>query len=88
MAYRKCDDVQEKTLGEAFFLFKPGLDGFYGFSGIGREIWAAVVAGQPLDRIVNRIASAYAVDVHAARRDVDEFVRDLVGQGLIEELKR
>jgi Coenzyme PQQ synthesis protein D (PqqD) len=85
VAYRKCDDVQEKTLGETFFLFKPGLDGFYGFSGIGREIWAAVAGGEPLDRIVSQVASAYEVDVDAARRDVDEFVRDLVGQGLIEE---
>jgi hypothetical protein len=86
MAYRRCDGVHEKTVGDVFFLFKPGLNGYYGFSGIGRELWAAIIAGEPVEQIVDRIVSTYAVDADKARLDTDEFVRDLVGQGLIEEI--
>ncbi len=86
MAYRKCDDVHEKTVGDIFFLFKPGLDGQYGFSGIGKELWTAIISGEPVDQIVERIASIYAIDTEQARMDVDEFIRDLAGQGLIEEI--
>ncbi len=82
MRYRKADDVREKTLGEAFFVFTPK-GGFYGFDGVGRYIWRLVVAGRSQEEIVEAIAAEYDADAAAVGRDVAEFVSDVVDQRLV-----
>jgi len=81
--YRRADDVHEKTLGEAFFLFTPR-GGFYGFDGVGRDIWDLIVAGRTEDEIVDDIAARYEVDPAAARADVVDLIGDVRAQGLVE----
>lgn len=81
--FRKASDVREKTVGETFFLFTPR-GGFYGFDGVGRDIWDLVVAGRSAGEIVEEIARTYDADVDAVRDDVAEFLRDIRDQGLVE----
>jgi hypothetical protein len=82
MRYRKADDVREKTLGEAFFVFTPR-GGFYGFDGVGRHIWRLVVAGHSQEEIVETIAAEYDAAAAAVGRDVAEFVSDVLDQRLV-----
>lgn len=82
MRYRKADDVREKTLGEAFFVFTPR-GGFYGFDGVGRDLWRLVVAGRSPEEIVEEIAAEYDADAAEVSRDVAEFLRDVRDQRLV-----
>jgi hypothetical protein len=81
--YRRAAGVLEKTVGETFFLFAPR-GGFYGFDGVGREIWDLVAAGRSIEEIVRAVAEAYDADPLTVRADVAEFVRDVLDQGLVE----
>lgn len=81
--YRRAPDVHEKTLGQSFFLFTPR-GGFYGFDGVGRDIWELVVAGRSAEEIVAALCSTYDADARAVRDDVAAFVRDVTDQGLVE----
>ena len=80
--YRKADDVREKTLGEAFFVFTPR-GGFYGFDGVGLDIWRLVVAGRSVEEIVEEIAADYETHPAEVTGDVEEFVHDVHEQGLV-----
>lgn len=75
--------MREKTLGQTFFLFTPR-GGFYGFDGVGRDIWELVVAGRTVEEIVEEITSTYDADAGAVLDDVAAFVRDVRDQGLVE----
>lgn len=81
--FRKTADVREKTLGESFFVFTPR-GGFYGFDGVGRDIWRLVVAGRSVEEIVEEITAVYEADAAAVSGDVGEFLRDVLDQGLVE----
>lgn len=81
--YRRADDVREKTLGETFFLFTPR-GGFYGFDGIGRDIWDLIVSGRTEEEVVDDILASYDADPASVRADVAEFVHDVRAQGLVE----
>jgi hypothetical protein len=82
--YRRAPDVREKTVGETFFLFTPR-GGFYGFDGLGHDVWDLLVAGHTVDEVVDEISAMYDADTTAVREDVAEFVTDVCSQGLVEE---
>jgi len=83
MIYKKADDVFEKTVGNTFFLFKPGIEGFYGFEGLGRKLWIAITSGVPLKRIIKEIAIEYDVSIEKASHDIKMFLKDLREQDLV-----
>jgi hypothetical protein len=69
-------------MGETFFVFTPRT-GFYGFDGVGRDIWRLVIAGRSEEEIVQEIAAEYDADADDVSRDIAEFVRDVTGQRLV-----
>ena len=50
----------------------------------GAILWPALLEGATVDELVDRLVDAYGVDRSAAARDVDEFVRTLEEQDLLE----
>lgn len=56
---------------------------YFSSDGIGCYCWEAVVAGQTVERIVERLAQAYGCDPEAAAAAVDRFVGELITHQLI-----
>lgn len=53
-------------------------------NGSGALLWLELAEGTTRDRLVERLAQAYMIDHGRAAADVDNFLRDLQDQGLLE----
>ncbi len=86
MVFRKADDVVARTLGQTFYLVNVGKFGaYYGFGGLGREIWEALIARESIETISQAIAQEHGISMEQAEYDVRLFVQDLCAEGLITE---
>lgn len=56
---------------------------YFGLDGVGKFIWEFVSEGKSLKDIVTRIVAEYEVAEATARKDVVDFVGDLVERGLL-----
>jgi hypothetical protein len=54
-------------------------------NGSGALLWLELAGGTTRDALVERLAQAYLIDAERAAVDVDSFLSDLSGQGLLEE---
>jgi Coenzyme PQQ synthesis protein D (PqqD) len=54
-------------------------------NGSGALLWLELAGGATRDRLVERLAQAYMIDDERAAADVDNFLSELNGQGLLEE---
>lgn len=54
-------------------------------NGSGALLWLELAEGTTRDALVERLAQAYLIDTERAAADVDSFLSDLNGQGLLEE---
>jgi Coenzyme PQQ synthesis protein D (PqqD) len=54
-------------------------------NGSGAVLWMELVKGTTRDALVERLAQAYLLDAGRASKDVDSFLSELRGQGLLEE---
>lgn len=54
-------------------------------NGSGALLWLELAQGTTRDQLVERLAQAYLIDSERAEADVDAFLSDLNGQGLLEE---
>ena len=54
-------------------------------NGSGALLWLELAQGTTRDQLVERLAQAYLIDSDRAAADVDAFLSDLNGQGLLEE---
>lgn len=54
-------------------------------NGSGALLWLELAGGTTRDRLVERLAQAYLIDDERAAADVDNFLSELNGQGLLEE---
>lgn len=54
-------------------------------NGSGALLWLELAGGTTRDRLVERLAQAYLIDDERAAADVDDFLSELNGQGLLEE---
>jgi len=54
-------------------------------NGSGALLWLALAEGTTRDALAERLAQAYLIEPDQAKADVDSFLHDLRGQGLLEE---
>lgn len=54
-------------------------------NGSGALLWLELAQGTTRDQLVERLAQAYLIDSDRAAADVDAFLSDLNGQGLLED---
>lgn len=54
-------------------------------NGSGALLWLELAEGTTRDALVERLAQAYMIDAGRARNDVDDFLAELRGQGMLEE---
>jgi Coenzyme PQQ synthesis protein D (PqqD) len=54
-------------------------------NGSGAVLWMELAKGTTRDALVERLAQAYLIDAGQASEDVDSFLSELRGQGLLEE---
>jgi Coenzyme PQQ synthesis protein D (PqqD) len=54
-------------------------------SGSGALLWLELAQGTTRDALVERLAQAYLIDSERAGSDVDAFLAELRGQGLLED---
>ena len=54
-------------------------------NGSGALLWLELAGGTTRERLVERLAQAYLIDGERAAADVDNFLSELNGQGLLEE---
>jgi|Tabmets5t2r1_1033131.scaffolds.fasta_scaffold03660_3 hypothetical protein len=54
-------------------------------NGSGALLWLELAQGTTRDALVERLAQAYLIDAGTAANDVDAFLSELRGQGLLEE---
>lgn len=57
---------------------------FFQLNRTGAKIWAFVEAPQTMGALRAHMAARYKVDVEECRRDVTEFVADLIERGVLE----
>jgi hypothetical protein len=54
-------------------------------NGSGALLWLELAQGTTRDALVERLAQAYLIDAGRAEEDVDSFLGELRGQGLLDE---
>jgi hypothetical protein len=54
-------------------------------NGSGALLWLELAQGTTRDALVERLAQAYLIDSERAEGDVDAFLAELRGQGLLED---
>jgi Coenzyme PQQ synthesis protein D (PqqD) len=54
-------------------------------NGSGALLWLELAQGTTRDALVERLAQAYLIDSERAESDVDAFLAELRGQGLLED---
>ncbi len=82
-APRIADDVVYREHEGALVLTSLSAGGFLRLDDVGREIWTALADGLDIDAIVARLTAQYDVSPEACRQDVEAFLADLAGRGLV-----
>ncbi|HEX7084822.1 MAG TPA: PqqD family protein [Vicinamibacterales bacterium] len=82
-APRIADDVVYREHEGALVLTSLSAGGFLRLDDVGREIWTALADGLDVDGIVARLTAQYDVSAEACREDVEAFLADLAGRGLV-----
>lgn len=82
---RPAASVRFRRVGEEAILLNLETLLYFHLDEVGAFAWERLEAGEPLDRIAEAIAGAFAVDAATARRDLDPLVESLVKAGLLVE---
>lgn len=81
--YRLANDVIHETFeGEVIIANLQG-GSYYTLDGVGLDVWTALVAGAPTDRIVSALAAAFTVDEPEVAVVVDRLVGQLTDEQLL-----
>lgn len=59
---------------------------YYGLNGVGKSIWILIKVPKGVDEIVSGLTSEYEVDEDVCRHEVQSFIEEMTGEGLIEVL--
>lgn len=89
MHYRIVDspNIGARSFGDEVVVanFLSGI--YYSLLGSAAQVWEGLMAGVPLDRVVNQIVAVGGVDRAAFAEAVQKLVSDLLSEGLIVEGK-
>ena len=57
---------------------------YYGLNAVGSRIWELVADGVSVRQVLKSLVAEFEVGEERLRQDLTEFLRDLVGRGLIQ----
>ena len=69
--------------GEAVLL-DPRSSAYFSLNAVGTRVWSLLEEGLPLDRVHAVLYAEYEVEADALWRDLEELVRRLVAEGLVD----
>lgn len=76
-------DVVFRELDREALVIHMGLGTYFGLDEVGVVIWKAIETHGSAEGAVRALAARYDAPVEELRRDVEAFVRTLVGKGLL-----
>jgi len=76
--------VQYRAINEKKYLAKD-YDA-YELDEIGEIVWENIDGNTPLEEIAEKIAVKYDVDKNIVMRDIEEFAKEMIDKGLVEEV--
>jgi hypothetical protein len=57
---------------------------YYGLDTVGKRVWELLAEARSIGQICEQLGSEFEVDPATCERDVMDFVRELVGEGLVD----
>jgi hypothetical protein len=76
-------DLSWRELGDEIVVLDLRASSYLSVRGSGSVLWPLLVRGATMDELVGELLRLYDVDEGTVRRDVEEFVNDLVHRGLV-----
>jgi hypothetical protein len=80
---RPAKDVLYRDLAGESVLLDVASGSYFGLDEVGTRIWALLVAGEPLDRIVAALAAEYDAPADRLRADLLALVEELHASKLV-----
>lgn len=81
--YEMNPDVSQREIEGELLLLTPNDDVLYTLNGSGRLVWERIALGDGLATIIDELASVFCIPIAAARTDVEAFVAELEGKGVL-----
>ena len=81
----RTDRVSWRELDEEVVAVDVDTSTYLNTNGSGALLWFELAQGTTRDALVERLAQAYLIDADRAGQDVDSFLAELRGQGLLDE---
>lgn len=86
--FRRADDVVLRIVGDEAVAvpIRHGvgdLESVYTFNETARFVWDRLAEPVSVDALVESTVAEFAVDPQTARRDLEDLLRDLAGDGLV-----
>ncbi len=90
--FRRTSSVRQRTIAEQVFLVPTGkslttMKKIHAIDEPGCFIWSRLDGGHTVEQIIEISCKEYNVDPQRARRDVRDFLQELLQAGLIETLE-
>jgi len=79
----RSDDVLSSDLRGEVVLLKPETGDCYSLTGAGAVIWRTATEPRCIDELAEAVCREYDVSPEQAMEDVEAFLAQLVGEGLI-----
>lgn len=79
----RSDAYCQRQLGEETIFLSPAGDEIHSLDAVGTFLWQQFDGTNDLQRVLDRLCEEYDVDPERARRDLIEFVRELVERKLL-----
>lgn len=85
MRYRRRSDVHFTELPDGgLALLDAKRSVFHGCNAVGKQIWALLAQPRTAAEIMSQLQQDFAVDPARCEQEVDDFLRQLASQALIE----
>jgi hypothetical protein len=70
------------TIDDEVVMLSPRAQAYFGLGSVGSEIWKAIEQPRRVDDICTALMQEFDVDAETCRREVLDFLNDLVGRKL------
>ena len=70
------------TIDEEVVMLSPRAQAYFGLGSVGSEIWNAIAQPRRVEEICAGLLQQFEIDAETCRREVIDFLNDLVERGL------
>jgi hypothetical protein len=77
-------NVLVSEVGGELVMLNLDSEGYFGLDSMGARLWAALTTSESIQRAYDNLLEEYDVTEEQLRRDLEELIGRLVGQGLVE----